>query len=214
VNFLMSQQGGNGKSSNNHGATRIAAAAQPGLNGGLSLSHAMSLWNSHNGVAPLPTSIITSNVGSESSRSAVTSDQSISAGSSSPTNTTNDPLSQLQAQLNLLQAQTGVQQQQQAAMPGTNSTGGINVNAMLGLAPAAANGFGLDASIVANLPSARPLLREATSSLSDGSAGASDAAVGSASSTSSGGGARESEPQLPGWNLSVLLALARSNQMG
>ena len=214
VNFLMSQQGGNGNSSNNHGATMNAAASQPGLNGGLSLSHAMSLWNSHNGVAPLPTSIITSNVGSESSRSAVTSDQSISAGSSSPTNTTNDPLSQLQAQLNLLQAQTGAQQQQQAAMPGTNSTGGINVNAMLGLAPAAANGFGLDASIVANLPSARPLLREATSSLSDGSAGASDAAVGSASSTSSGGGARESEPQLPGWNLSVLLALARSNQMG
>ena len=93
-------------------------------------------------------------------------------------------------------------------MPGANGTGGINVNAMLGLAPTAANGFGLDASIAANLTSTRPLLREATSSLSDGSAGASDAAVGSASSTSSGGGARETEPQLPGWNLSVLQALA------
>ena len=213
VNFLLSQQGGNGNNGSNHGATMNTAASQPGLNGGLSLSHAMNLPNSNNGVAPLPTSIITSNVGSESSRSAVTSDQSYSAGSSSPTNTNNDPLSQLQAQLNLLQAQTGVQQQQQAAMPGANGTGGINVNAMLGLAPTAANGFGLDASIAANLTSTRPLLREATSSLSDGSAGASDAAVGSASSTSSGGGARETEPQLPGWNLSVLQALA-GNQNG
>lgn len=205
VNFLLSQQGGNGNNGSNHGATMNTAASQPGLNGGLSLSHAMNLPNSNNGVAPLPTSIITSNVGSESSRSAVTSDQSYSAGSSSPTNTNNDPLSQLQAQLNLLQAQTGVQQQQQAAMPGANGTGGINVNAMLGLAPTAANG--------PNLTSTRPLLREATSSLSDGSAGASDAAVGSASSTSSGGGARETEPQLPGWNLSVLQALA-GNQNG
>ena len=214
VNFLMSQQGGSGNS--NHGGPVAAANTtfQPGLNGGLSLSHTMGLSNSGNGAAPLPTSInVSSNVGSESSRSAVTSDQSYSAGSSSPTNN-NDPLSQLQAQLSLLQQQQQ-QQQQQTAMPGTNGAGGINVNAMLGLAPTTANGFGLDASsMVANFPSNRPLLREATSSLSDGSAGASDAAVGSASSTSSGGGARESEPQLPGWNLSVLQALAGSSQNG